>query len=287
MYQLIINPTAGAGRAKVVSDQAIAYLKEKNISFATVYTTAPGQATQLAREAVSKGIQTVISFGGDGTISEIAQGLHCTETALGIVPCGTGNDFIKSVQLPTDWKEAIDFILEHPARLIDTGTMNDTFFINVAGAGFDVMTLDYAEKAKKHVRGIWPYLYGVICSIFKFKPYHMKLQIDDKCLEGEYLICSFGNGRYIGGGIPITPLANVQDGVFEVLVVDAVPRWKIPFYLPALMTGKLYTKKIAHRYQASWGSIEMPGMRINLDGEILPIEKAVFTCSSNSLKLHF
>lgn len=288
MLELIVNPIAGNGRAKEIGEEAAGLLKEKGVDFFLHLTDHPGHATELAREAAARGAETVIAFGGDGTITETAAGLRHTKTALGIVPAGTGNDFIKTIGTPKDWREALEFILSHPARPVDSGMMNDRFFLNVCGAGFDVMVLDFAESAKKHARGIWPYLYGVIRAITAFRPFKMHIEIgDDIVLDQPCMICSIGNGRYIGGGIPITPLAEVKDGVFELLVVDAVPRWKIPFYLPSLMMGTLHKRKPAHRYQASRCALSSPGMRLNLDGEILPIEETRFVCESDALLLHW
>ena len=261
MFQLIVNPVAGNGLAKHIGEEAAKRLADKGIPFDFHLTDHPGHATELAQLAAQAGHETVVAFGGDGTVTETAAGLRGTRTALGIVPAGTGNDFIKTVALPKQWDEALDFILTHPPRPVNTGMMNDRFFMNVCGAGFDVMVLDFAESAKKKVRGIWPYLYGVLRSI--------------------------GNGRFIGGGIPITPLADVTDGLFDVLVVDAVPRWKIPFYLPSLMLGKLHQHAIAHRYLASTCTLSSPHMRLNLDGEILPIESAHFVCETDALLLHW
>ncbi len=288
MLELIVNPVAGNGLAKKIGEEAAGLLEKKGIRFTLHMTDRPGHATQLAREAAARGAETVIAFGGDGTITETAAGLRHTGTALGIVPAGTGNDFIKTIGTPRDWREALEFILSHPARPIDSGMMNDRFFLNVCGAGFDVMVLDFAESAKKRVRGIWPYLYGVVRAIKTFRPFKMHIEIgDDMVLERPCMICSIGNGRYIGGGIPITPLAQVKDGLFELLVVDAVPRWKIPFYLPSLMLGTLYKRKPAHRYQASRCTLSSANMRLNLDGEILSIEEARFSCESDALLLHW
>ena len=290
MIELIVNPVAGNGRARQTGEQAAAYLRERDVEFVTKLTNHPGHATDLARDAAGRGVDTVIALGGDGTVTETAQGLRHTATALGIAPAGTGNDFIKSVGTPKNWKDALDFILTHPARPVNTGVMNDRFFMNVCGAGFDVMVLDYALDAKKRLSGIWPYLYGVIRAIKTFKPFQMHIEVDENTvLDGKYMICSIGNGRYryIGGGIPIAPLADVTDGVFDVFVVDAVPRWKIPFYLPSLMMGKLYKHKIAHRYLSPACALASPGMRLNLDGEILPIEDTRFTCETDALLLHW
>ncbi len=288
MIELIVNPVAGNGRARQTGEQAAAYLRERDVEFVTKLTNHPGHATDLARDAAGRGVDTVIALGGDGTVTETAQGLRHTATALGIAPAGTGNDFIKSVGTPKNWKDALDFILTHPARPVNTGMMNDRFFMNVCGAGFDVMVLDYALDAKKRLSGIWPYLYGVIRAIKTFKPFQMHIEVDENTvLDGKYMICSIANGRYIGGGIPIAPLADVTDGVFDVFVVDAVPRWKIPFYLPSLMMGKLYKHKIAHRYLSPACALASPGMRLNLDGEILPIEDTRFTCETDALLLHW
>ena len=288
MIELIVNPVAGNGRARQTGEQAAAYLRERDVEFVTKLTNHPGHATDLARDAAGRGVDTVIALGGDGTVTETAQGLRHTATALGIAPAGTGNDFIKSVGTPKNWKDALDFILTHPARPVNTGVMNDRFFMNVCGAGFDVMVLDYALDAKKRLSGIWPYLYGVIRAIKTFKPFQMHIEVDENTvLDGKYMICSIANGRYIGGGIPIAPLADVTDGVFDVFVVDAVPRWQIPFYLPSLMMGKLYKHKIAHRYLSPACALASPGMRLNLDGEILPIEDTRFTCETDALLLHW
>ena len=93
--------------------------------------------------------------------------------------------------------------------------------------------LDFANAARKRLSGIGSYLYGVLRAISAFRPIPMHVEIGgDVVLDGHYMICSVGNGRFIGGGIPITPKADVTDGLFDIQLVDAVPRWKIPFYLP-------------------------------------------------------
>lgn len=288
MIELIVNPTAGNGRAKEIYKGVIEKLKERSIEHVLHLTDHPRHATEIAQAAAARGAKTVIVFGGDGTITETAAGLHGSKTALGIIPSGTGNDFIKTAGIPMKWDEALDFILSHPPRPIDTGTINDSFFINECGTGLDVMALDYANDAKKYCKGLLPYLYGVFRAILNFKPVDMHIEIDDLSMDGKFLVCAIGNGRYIGGGIPITPCADLTNGKFEILVVDAVPRWVIPFYLPALMMGTLYKKKrVAHQYQASRCLVRCKNMRLNLDGEIVPMEEALFLCKPASLLLHW
>lgn len=288
MIELIINPVAGNGLAKKIGQEAGRLLEQRGIEHRFHLTEAPGHATVLAREAAQRGAETVIAFGGDGTLTETAAGLRGTRTALGIVPAGTGNDFVKTVGTPRHWREALEFVLNHPARPVNTGLMNGRFFLNVCGIGFDVMVLDYAQKAKKRVRGIWPYLYGVLRAVAAFRPKPMRVTLADGIsLEGEYMICTVANGRYIGGGIPIVPGADVTDGLLNVQIVKSVPRWRIPFYLPALLSGKLASLRFTQSYLARQCVLCASHMRLNLDGEILPVEEARFACETDALLLHW
>ena len=288
MISVIVNPVAGTGFALTVGQKVDAILTERGIEHNVRYTESVGHATQLAREAAQQGVTTVLCVGGDGTLNETAAGLVGTQTALGVIPAGTGNDFIKVIGTPKKWDEALDYVLTHPAHPLDTGIINDSFFINVCGAGFDVMVLEYALKAKKHARGIWPYLYGVLAAIKAFKPFEMLVEIsDDLKLKGKYMICSIANGRYIGGGIPIMPRALVDDGMLDVLVVDNVPSWRIPFYLPALLGGTLLKTKIAHHYRTPRCQLTSHNMRLNMDGEIVPMETARFEIRPASLMAHW
>ena len=288
MMRVIVNPTAGHGRAKKIGERVAECLEKQGVAFSLVETTGPGCATILAKEAAAEGVDTVLAVGGDGTVSETAAGLIHTKTALGIISAGTGNDLVKALHIPTEWQEAMEFLFAHPPRAMDAGVINDTFFVNVCGAGFDVMVLDYSMEAKKFSRGIWPYLYGVVRSIQNFKPFAMHIEIDeDTVIDGAFLICSVANGKFVGGGIPIAPTADVTDGRFDVVVVDAVPRWKIPFYLPGLLGGRLLKYKVTRHYRARKCVLESRGMRLNLDGEILPMERADFTCLQGALQVHW
>lgn len=288
MIAVIVNPIAGSGYALTVGKKIDELLTAKGIGHKMLYTERAGHATTLAREQAAEGVETVLSVGGDGTLNEVAAGLVDTHTALGVIPAGTGNDFVKTIGTPRNWEDALEYILTHPAKPLDTGTINNSFFINVCGTGFDVMVLDFALRAKKRMRGIWPYLYGVIAAIKAFKPFDMIVEIGDEIkLKGKYMICTIANGRYIGGGIPIVPSADVDDGMLDVMVVDPLPSWRIPFYLPAILCGKLITKKIAHHYRAARCSLASQGMRLNLDGEIIPMESAAFECKASTLMAHW
>lgn len=288
MIEIIVNPTAGNGRSLEIGKEVAEKLKTLGREFILHKPEKPDDATVIAKEAAARGAETVIAIGGDGTIHKAASGLRGTKTALGIIPAGTGNDFIKSAGIPFKWEDALDFILSHPARPVDCGMVNDSFFMNECGTGFDVLALDYAAEVKHFSRGLFPYMYGVIRSILTYKAVDMHIEIDDDTvLDGKYLVCAVANGSFIGGGIPIMPGSDLCDGLLDVMVVDNLPNWRIPPLLLPLMKGTLYKKPIAHRYLAKRCVVRCNNMRLNLDGEIYPMQEAVFRVDPGALLLHW
>ncbi len=288
LIHVITNPTAGNGRALKIGDQICQSLASKNIPYSSVITTHPEHAKVLSTQAALQGMETVLSVGGDGTAYEVTAGLAYTDCALGIIPAGTGNDIIKTLGVPKKPLEALEYILTHPKQQIDLGRYNDHLFINVCGMGFDVSVLEHSLKAKKYVHGLLPYLYGLIKTIFTFKPASMTITIDGETLEGDsYLICSVANGRYIGGGIPIAPQAQIDDGLLDVVIVKSIPNYKIPKYLPGLLSGKILSFPITSHFRCKEVTIESHHLKTNVDGEILPLSKATFMPLPKALWVHF
>ena len=284
---VIINPTAGNGRAGKIAAQILARLKERGIEYQAFHTEYPGHAEILAKQSVTANTEKVLSIGGDGTAFEVARGLMHSQTCLGIIPAGTGNDYIKSLRLPNSPLEILDFILSHPARPVDVGMINGKVFINVCGIGFDVSVLDYSIPAKKYVRGMLPYLWGVICTIVHYKPSDITLRIDgEEVLSKEILVCSIANGRYIGGGMPISPASEIDDGLLDVVVIRNVTRPRMISYLPGLLTGKILTFKDTTSYKGKHVEVTAKGtMRFNVDGEIFPYEKVTLEIIPDILRV--
>ena len=227
----------------------------------------------------------VISVGGDGTAEEVAAGLKHTQKPMGIIPAGTGNDFIKSAGIPSDPLQALDRIFSGQAKATDTGMVNDRFFLNVCGTGFDVTVLDYAEEEKKKHRGLTPYFLGLLKAIFHYQSVSLSIEADGQCETGTYLIASIANGKYIGGGIPICPDADIQDGKLDLVLIRHIPRWKIPLYLPGLMMSKALRFSITRHMLVNRVVIEGNKMRINIDGSIVSRDSASFMVEPGSLML--
>jgi len=286
MLTFIVNPAAGSGYALKTEQQLRNELKQRGVEAAFVHTDAPGHATELARAAAAQEDCTgVVAVGGDGTCYEVACGLMGTGVPLGIIPAGTGNDFIKTVGIPKKPMAALARILQGKPRPVDVGRMNDRLFLNVSGTGFDVTVLDFTLQAKKVVKGILPYLYGLVRGIAHYKPVHMRFTADGVTEEREVLICSVANGRFFGGGIPICPDAAPDDGFFDLVVVENKPRWMIPFYIPGLLMGKVLTFPFTTHRRCTSVELISEGMRLNMDGEIIPLDAARYTIVSDDLLL--
>lgn len=285
--KLLCNPAAGNGLALEVTKEAEAMLSARGIPYELLVSQSPGHATELARNAALSGAETVAAVGGDGTLLEVAQGLCDTKTALGIIPAGTGNDFIKTVNIPKDPAQALETMLQSPARPTDTVRINDRMFLNETGTGFDVMVLDYAAKAKKHVKGLLPYLYGVVRTIFHYKSVRLTLSVDGgEPEEKELLVLAAGNGRFIGGGIPIAPDAVPDDGLLDVVLVNKMNKLRMIGALGSLLKGKILSFKESTFLRARKLIIAGKGLRINTDGEIIPMDRAEIEIRPGSLLVH-
>ncbi len=284
---VICNPTSGNGTGKMVLQKVKQLLNEKMISAVYHETAYPFHAMELTRLAVQEGADSVIAIGGDGTLHEVAQELTDTKTVLGIIPAGTGNDFIKSINEPLDTEKALDMILSGAVKPVDTVQINDRLFLNECGCGFDVMVLDYAEHAKKHVKGILPYLYGVLQTIRHFKSIHVKLSVEDgPTEEKDILVLAVANGRFIGGGIPIAPRAIPDDGLLDVLVVDTMKKGRMLSVLPGLLKGKIESFPETKHQRVKSLHLESDHIRINIDGEIVTMDHADITIKPSSLLLY-
>ncbi len=288
MLTLIVNPTAGTGLAQRIAIQLQAELDARGVPYRTVFTGQPGHATELSREAAAQADCTaVLSVGGDGTAYEVACGLVDSGKPLGLIPAGTGNDFIKTLGTPAQPLEALNFILCHEPRPVDIGRLNERMFLNVCGTGFDVTVLDYAAAAKKYVRGLLPYLVGLIRAVFHYRPVHVQVEADGELISQDALVCTIANGRYIGGGIPICPAAEPGDGLLDLVLVDDVPRRRILRYIPKLLTGGILDISATRHQRCRHVTLTAPGMRLNVDGEIFPLDRAEFTVLPGKLLLYW
>ena len=290
MVHLIVNPTAGNGRALRIGKEMATLLVERDIPHVLSMTEGPGHATSLARDAVSAGADTVAGVGGDGTICEVARGVLGTKAALGIIPGGTGNDLAKALDIPAKPAAALLHMLEKPARPLDAGQVNGLLFLNACGMGFDACVLAHTLSAKKYARGMLPYLWGVLCAILAYRSLELTIAVDNEPpVTKKLMMVAAANGRYIGGGMKIAPDAEPDDGFFDLLLLDHMPNWKmLPQFIKMLRGRILEIPGITIRHCRRLCVSSPAGKLIlNLDGEIVPVESASMQALPVALMAHW
>ncbi len=285
---MIINPTAGNGRALKAREKVEAELHKRGLSFRTVMTERPGHATELARRIASEESEPrVVVVGGDGSFNEVANGLLGTRTVMYFVSCGTGNDYVKVLNLPKNPIEALALQLDSAIRSVDIGMINERLFLNVSGTGFDIEVLRQMRFFGTRFKGLLPYILGLISAIRLYKPVEARIIVNGRTFTQKLTIFEVANGRYFGGGMMVSPLSDPADGLFDIVYVDAVSRSQIVRLLPMFVTGKFLSLPIAHHLRAEEVVIESPGMTIELDGELIAVERAHYRIVPGGLRVAY
>lgn len=298
MIRFIVNPAAGAYKAgrkwRVLENYARKVLSE----FDVIFTKYPGHAIKLAKEAVNDGIGTVVAVGGDGTINEVVNGIYYSggRTKLGIIDCGTGADFVRTVSVGKRYFDAIDTLKNGVVRKIDlievhfTGFKGDSdrrVFINAADAGLGGDTVINVDGAPKVMGGRLAFLYGVLRSLVNLKNYRVKITLDDKDL-GDYDIISVivANGRYFAGGMFVAPMADPDDGKFELIIIKNTTRRKFLRSLPLVYKGKhIYIEEVDHFSGQILDLRSDADVMIEMDGELVGKLPARFEVKPGALEI--
>jgi YegS/Rv2252/BmrU family lipid kinase len=226
---VIFNPASGRGRGRrrIATYRRLLEAALERVTFAT--TERPGQERELSEQAARDGYDVVVGVGGDGTWSNVADGLVASgskDVALGVLPSGTGNDFGRNLGFDPDGAaDAVATLAAGELRSVDVGRVETPsasdhaperwetrHFLNVVGFGFDVAVIDAASGAR-FLRGALLYKMTALGQLFRFDGFWCALSDEGgRAREGRHLMLTVSNGRYFGGGFPIAPDANVSDG---------------------------------------------------------------------------
>lgn len=284
-YYIIVNPNAGKGNALKKWPQIKASLRKSGLVFKYEFTEEPGQCINIVKTRLNESYRRFLCVGGDGTLNEILNAIFVQDSVpasdiyLGLIPMGTGNDWRKYYILSDNIEEVIKRIAENNCVKQDVGELEysqnglrqKAYFINIAGLGFDSVVVKNTNKMKERGnRSKSAYLIALLKSLFIYKPWQLKINIGDKCLEGKFLSVSIGNGKYSGSGMIQTPDAIIDDGMFDVTVYNKIPKIRIILNVKNLYNGKILSIKGVNSYRAASLKIESD-MEIfaETDGEII------------------
>lgn len=241
-HVFIINPIAGKGKDQSGLVERIKKAAEKlKAEYRIRFTKAPYDAIDIAREECSVGDEVrVYACGGDGTANEVANGLVGFENAqMGIVPCGTGNDFLKNFGEYNDFLD-IEAQMSGEAKSIDAIKINDRICINSCSVGIDASVAANVHRFKKIplVSGSIGYTLSLVYCFFTKISNYMNIDVDGKKTSGKYLLSLIANGKVYGGGYIGAPKAVVNDGKLDVISVKKISRLKILNVLNKYKAGK-------------------------------------------------
>ena len=243
---VIANPAAGRGRGQQVISYISKVLPEKGMPFDLVQTEYSGHATELARQAISDGYQTIAALGGDGTVNEIINGL-CLDlgddpdpaaiVTLGIIPAGSGNDFAYAIGLPPKVPDAVARLMEGNTRLVDVGRINDRLFAYGVGMGF-IAQANLESRKIKYLRGTLLYVIALLkVLMFQYKTHELEITVDGTQIKQRAMLAAIANGGRTAGAFLLTPDARIDDGLLDLCIIAPASRLDVMRFIPLVLKG--------------------------------------------------
>ncbi len=293
----ILNPISGLQRNKKSIEYLIhrEFKNHSTIDYQIVYTEYAGHASVLSKDAAKSGAYAVVAVGGDGTMNEVASGLVGTETALGLIPRGSGNGYARSLKIPLKAEEAIDVLKFGQLRKVDVGQVNQYYFFNVMGVGFDAYI--GAKFQDFGLRGPIPYFYIGFKGWFQYDFEAFTLRFNDKVLNLRPLLITVANTPQYGMSALIAPQASIDDGILDLCILEkmnilqALPRLhrlfdgtveKVPFYKHYSVKEVIIEREKDRGLFHTDGEPRMGGKELNIS--ILPLALKVIVPSRENEK---
>lgn len=285
---IICNPAAGGGKNR---ETLISKLR-KALRAEVRVTKKKGDARRLARDAMTKRFDYIIAAGGDGTLNEVINGVAAdpARVRVGLLPIGTGNDFARTLKLPSSIEENIDVLLSKQTKAVDLVRMQSDrirYFVNVSAGGFSGLVDEKLTPAIKRTWGPLAYVRSAAAALSEMHAYRTKIVIDDtERLSVDLCNVVLGNGRYVAHGLPIAPRANPSDGLLDLILISKRPKTEMVLLATQILLGKhLSSDAVIFRRARKVSISSRPGMWFNADGELVGNNPAVFKVMRRAL--HF
>lgn len=269
---VIINPIAGVRPKDEIPDLVREVMPaSKGFDLDIRFTQYAGHASEMAREAVSRGIDTVVAIGGDGTINETARQLVGTPVKFGIVPMGSGNGLARHMQVPLDLRKALECICDGYCVAVDYGTVNGHIFFCTAGIGFDARVS--ARFAEAGSRGPVTYLRSFVEMVGEYQPSTYIIHTDDDRVKEKAFMLAIGNASQWGNNAFIAPHASMCDGLLDITLIRPVPLYELPRMALQLFNRDLDKNPNTLSFRSRHLRIFMPHPDVvHVDGEPINME---------------
>lgn len=222
----VVNPISGTQSKELILSLLETKMDKAKYTWDVAYTERAGHAVEIAAKAAEEGGNMVVAIGGDGTINEIARSLVHTDTALGIIPCGSGNGLARHLHIPMDPKKALDILNDGCTDIIDYGKINESKFFCTCGVGFDAfVSLKFAHAGK---RGLLTYLEQTLQESLKYQPETYELETENGITNYKAFLIACGNASQYGNNAYIAPQATLTDGLLDVTILEPFTMLDVP-----------------------------------------------------------
>ncbi|MGC0420440.1 diacylglycerol kinase [Embleya sp. AB8] len=282
---VFVNPTAGRGRGLKAASTAADLLRERGLTPHQV--SAPDAAAGIARlrTVVRSGVAAVVAVGGDGTVAAALQAVAGTDTPLGVVPIGSGNDFARALDLPLgDVAAAAHVVADAHTRPVDLGRVGERWFGTILCTGFDSRVNERANTMT-WARGRTRYNAALLAELGALRPVEYELELDGKPHYVEATLIAVGNGRSYGGGMRMCPDADLADGRFDITVVAGCGRAELLRVFPKVYSGRHINHPLVTVHRAATVSLTARGLSGWADGERLGALPLTADCEPAAIRV--
>ncbi len=300
----IVNLLSGSGRCGRDWEHIARMLYANGIDFDTVFTGCRYHAIELAERAiVEDGYRNIIAIGGDGTVHEVANGIlrqkevPSNQIRMGVIPVGTGNDWIRPYKIPRDYQSAVKVIAEGREFVQDVakvsyvgrnGQQEERYCVNICGMGLDAaVNLRVCQMKDKGRNGKLAYMLQLAKSVFSYRSCKMTVNVDGvNEAKGSIMSVAVGIGQYNGSGMWQLPDSKADDGLLDITVIETMTVPRIAMVVGRLFDGRIYTVKRVHNYKGRRVIVSSEQVReMEIDGEALGTTPVEFTIEDKRLRV--
>jgi len=264
---LLTNPTAGKGKGARARDAVLARLRGSGLVVRNLQGRDADEALDLARQCVADGVESLVVCGGDGMVHLATQAVATTDTRLGIIPTGTGNDVARYFDIPRkDPLAAADRVIASNTKRIDLARSGSKYYVTVLAAGFDAVVNERANRMT-WPRGQMRYNLATLAELRTFRPLPYTLELDGRSVRLDAMLVAVGNGASFGGGLRITEGASLDDGLLDVVIIKPMSKPGLVRTYPKLFKGTHVTHPQYEHHLVRTITVAAPGIVSYADGE--------------------
>ncbi|MCB9232199.1 MAG: diacylglycerol kinase family lipid kinase [Bacteroidia bacterium] len=300
-WTCIVNPCAGSGRGARHWEKISQLLRREGIPYEVLQTQHSGHAEALASQAIHRGDRKIVAVGGDGTSSEVANGIlrqeavNPLEVKMAVIPVGTGNDWGRTIGIPSHYIAAMRLLKKEKTIVTDVGTVRwkvdgkprMRYFVNIAGMGFEAYAgVRINEKKNKGNAGKIAYLSGLVSALGSYHALPVKVVMEGISLKRDIFTMAIGICQYNGGGMRQCPQAIYNDGLLDVTIIDRVSKFKVVANLPRIFTGSFVRLNEVNQFRTqSVSVICKENFLLEIDGENIGHGPAEFGILPQALRV--